>query len=293
MKQWYKIEAKTSDISEIWIYEEIGEDIWDGTGVSAKAFQKELSDIKSPNIHLHINSFGGQVFEGIAIFNLLKQHPAVITTYIDGLAASIASVIALAGDKVIMASNALYMIHLPWGVAQGTANDMRDTANILDKIKSTMTTIYLEKCNKKKKDKDMMSGSDIDSMMEEETWLTAQEAYDMGFCDEIGEKMDMAACVKFVPAMAKAGFKHIPKIGDEPDNKPQLTIKNAEKSLRDAGFSHKDAKAILSEGFKGYQRDVDSPLAQRDVASSIPQRIDRVAALLQKAEEIAPTRITI
>jgi len=108
--KWFKIENK-ADKAEIWIYEEIGEDPWTGGGVTAKSFQKELSEIKASQIDLHINSIGGLVFEGIAIHNLLKQHPANVTTYIDGIAASISSVIALAGDKVIMAENGLFMIH--------------------------------------------------------------------------------------------------------------------------------------------------------------------------------------
>jgi len=119
--KWYKIEAK-ADKAEIWIYEYIGEDFWTGGGVTAKSFQKYLAAVKASQIDLHINSPGGDVFDGITIYNLLKQHPATVTTYIYGLAASIASVIALAGDRIVMAENALYMVHNPWGVSMGDAN---------------------------------------------------------------------------------------------------------------------------------------------------------------------------
>ena len=165
--KWFNIVNK-ADKAEIWIYEYIGEDFWTGGGVTAKKFQKELSEIKASQIDLHINSPGGEVFDGITIYNLLKQHPAKITSFIDGLAASIASVIALAGDKVIMAANALYMVHNPTGMAIGSANDMRSLADVLDKIAGTMITTYSSKTGKPE--------PDIKAMLEAETWMTAEEA---------------------------------------------------------------------------------------------------------------------
>jgi len=276
MNKWYKIENK-SDKAEIWIYEEIGEDYWTGAGVTAKGFQKELSEIKASHIDLHINSPGGLVFDGITIFNLLKQHPANVTTYIDGLAASIASVIALAGDKVIMAENALFMIHKASGAVYGNSDDMRDFADKLDKVNSSIATTYISKTKKDEKE--------IDNLMTAETWLTAEEALEMGFVDELAGEIDMAACAKFVPTMAKAGFKHIPETIKA---KKMPTAKDAERSLRDAGFSVKQAKTILAKGYPGDLRDVDEPgQAQRDVEK--PKR-DRVADLLVRAERVAPTR---
>ncbi len=260
MKKWFEIIDK-ADRAEVWIYEEIGEDFWSGGGITAKGFQKELSDIKASQIDLHINSPGGLVFDGITIFNLLKQHPANVTTYIDGLAASIASVIALAGDRVIMAENALFMIHKASGMVYGNSDDMRDFAEKLDKVNSSIATTYISKTKKDEKE--------IDNLMSAETWLTADEALEMGFVDEVAGEIDMAACAKFIPIMAKAGFKHIPK--DIADKKSVPTAREAEKALRDVGFNQKQAKAILSEGLKDSQRDVDQPLSdpppvtQRDV----------------------------
>ena len=221
---WYKIENK-ADRAEIWIYEEIGEDFWTGGGVTSKNFQKELSAIKASQIDLHINSPGGAVFDGVAIYNLIKQHPANVTTYIDGIAASIASVIALAGDKVVMAANALYMMHNPSGMVMGTAADMRSLADVLDKIRGTMGGVYAAKSGQ--------ADSVISSMLDAETWMTADEAKELGFVDEIADEMDLAACAKFVPIMAKAGFKHIPNSINASTAVP--TVKDAEKGLRDAG----------------------------------------------------------
>lgn len=276
---WYKIENK-SDKAEVWIYETVGEDFWSGGGVSAKKFQEELSAIKSKQIDLHINSPGGAVFEGVAIYNLLKQHPANVTTYIDGIAASIASVIALAGNEVFMAANALFMVHNPSGIVMGSAADMRKTADLLDKVRGTISGVYSKKSGK--------TDEEISAILDDETWFTADEAKEFGFIDGVTDEMDLAACAKFVPVMTKAGFKHIPKIGAAPAAKVP-SAKDAEKSLRDVGFSHKQAKVILAEGLKGYQRDVDPPVAPRDVVPATPPKKDRVADILTRAEVIAPT----
>jgi len=279
--KWYEIKNK-ADKAEVWIYEEIGEDFWTGGGVTAKNFQKELSAIKAGQIDLHINSPGGAVFDGITIYNLLKQHPANVTTYIDGIAASIASVIALAGDKIVMAENALYMIHNPSGMVMGTAKDMRTFADTLDKVGGTMVTAYAGKTGK--------DADTIKALLDAETWFTADEAKEMGFVDEISGEMDMAACVKFAPVMAKAGFKHIPETITGKKEPPD--VKSAEKALRDVGFSHKQAKTILAEGFKGYQRDVDPPAAPRDVVPTQKPKVDKVSDLLTRAEIAAPSKQT-
>jgi len=242
--KWYDIRSK-ADKAEIWIYEMIGEDFWTGGGVTAKSFQKELSGIKASQIDLHINSPGGVVFDGVTIYNLIKQHPATVTTYIDGLAASIASVIALAGDKVIMAANALYMVHNPTGLAMGTASDMRSLADVLDKIAGTMVGTYVSKTGQPE--------ADIKAMLDAETWMTADEALEYGFIDEISEEMDMAACAKFIPAMAKAGFKHVPQSINGKKEIP--SAKEIERILRDAGCSRKVAKTILVKGYSDDLRD--------------------------------------
>lgn len=278
---WYRIENK-SDRAEIWLYEQIGEDFWSGGGVTSKKFQEELAAIKAKQIELHINSPGGSVFEGVTIYNLLKQHEAKITTFIDGLAASIASVIALAGDSVVMAANALFMIHNPSGVVFGTSSDMRKTADVLDKIRSTMSGVYSGKSGK--------TEEEINNLLDAETWMTADEALEMGFVDGIAEEMDLAACARFIPVMAKAGFKHIPNAINASRVAP--TAKDAEKSLRDAGFSRKQAKSILAEGLKGYQRDADPPQAPRDAAPATPAKRDRVADLLIRAEIAATSNQT-
>lgn len=194
-KRWYEIKAKGDDTAEVWIYDEIG--MW---GISAKEFNNDLNKVTASKINLRINSPGGSVFDGTAIFNALKRHKAEVTTYIDGIAASIASVIALAGDKVVIADNALFMIHNPWAMAIGDANEMRKTAEILDKTRDSIMAAYSAKTG--------MSEAELMSLMDAETWYNAGEAKDAGFVDEIEGQADMAACASF--DFKKLGFSRVP-----------------------------------------------------------------------------------
>jgi ATP-dependent Clp endopeptidase proteolytic subunit ClpP len=280
--KWYEIKAKKEGPAEIWIYDEIG--LW---GISAKEFVIELNALENSKIDMHINSPGGEVFDGAAIYNAVKRHPAEVTTYIDGIAASIASVIALAGKKVVMAENAIFMMHNPSGLVIGTAEDMRKLADILDKIRETMIGAYITKSGK--------SDSEIKALLDAETWMDADETKAAGFADEIGAEMDLAACVKFVPSMQKMGFRHIPR--DLNALKKMPSERDLERTLRDAGCSSKEAKSILAKGYETHLRDAgpappEPPNAQappRDAGQPKPTKKDRVADLLTRAELVAPS----
>lgn len=180
---WFRMQASADSEAEIYIYDEIG--YW---GVTAKQFVanlKALGDIT--HIKLHINSPGGDVFDGIAIFNALKFHGAAITVYIDGLAASMASVIAMVGNPVIMPENTMLMIHKPWGFAGGDAGDMRDYADLLDKVESVLIPAYAAKTGK--------SHDEIAAMLEDETWLTGEECLAQGFADQVTPSLQAMACI--------------------------------------------------------------------------------------------------
>lgn len=148
---------------------------------------KSLGDVK--NINLHINSPGGSVFEGIAIYNMLKQNPAKVNVYVDGLAASIASVIAMSGDAIFMPKNAMMMIHNPWTMAVGNADELRKQADDLDQITKASVVTYLNKADGK------LDESTLKELMDNETWLTAQEAVDYGLADEVMEPNKAAASI--------------------------------------------------------------------------------------------------
>lgn len=197
-RTWYEIKNAASDTAEIYIYDDIGQS-WFTDGVTAKGFINDLNGITAPNISLHLNSPGGSVFDGVAIFNALVRHPASVTTHIDGLAASIASIIALAGEKVVMAKNALFMIHNPWGGVQGDAEEMRKMADTLDKIRDTLVNTY--------QDRTGMSREDLVAALDAETWYTADEALAAGFVDEITAPMKAAASFD----LTALGFKHAPQ----------------------------------------------------------------------------------
>lgn len=185
IRNWYEIRnAASSDVAEVYIYDQIGAD-WFSDGVTAKSFLTELAGITAPNIALHLNSPGGSVFDGVAIYNALDRHPAKVTTYVDGLAASIASIIALAGERVVMASNALFMIHNPSGGVRGEAADMRKMADVLDKIKDTLVGTYASRTT--------LSTAELSDLLDAETWYTAEEALAAGFVDEVSAPVQAAA----------------------------------------------------------------------------------------------------
>lgn len=197
-RPWYEIKnAAADDVAEVYIYDQIGEN-WFGEGVTAKSFVEEINALKVARIDLHLNSPGGSVFDGVAIHNALLRHPAAVTTYIDGLAASIASVIALAGDKVVMADNALFMIHNPWGMAYGDSTEMRKYADTLDKIRDTLVNTYAAKTG--------MGRDEIVAALNAETWYTAQEAQAAGFADEVSEPLRAVASFD----LSRFGFQHVP-----------------------------------------------------------------------------------
>lgn len=173
---------------EIWLYDQIGQSFW-GDGISAKAFQKELSALgKVSTINLRINSPGGDVFDGFAIYNQLVQHPASIEVNVDGVAASIASIIAMAADpgKLTMAKNAMMMIHDPNGFAAGGESEMLRVAALLKTIKSNLVETYVDRTGNQR--------GAVDEWMSAETWFTAEEAMQHGFADALAAESAVTAC---------------------------------------------------------------------------------------------------
>tara|TARA_R110000824_G_scaffold104256_2_gene247454 strand:+ start:3517 stop:4215 length:699 start_codon:yes stop_codon:yes gene_type:complete len=164
----------------IYIYDQIG-----GTGIQALDIVKEIAG--EGDIDVHINSGGGSVSQGIAIYNSLKQHDGQVNVFVDGLAASIASVIALAGDTVTMAEGSLLMVHLPWTQIAGNAEDLRKEAEVLDQHKETLIDIYASNSQ--------LGRDEIEAMLSEETWLTAEEAYELGLITTIAGELKQAASV--------------------------------------------------------------------------------------------------
>ncbi|EEW4281369.1 ClpP-like prohead protease/major capsid protein fusion protein [Escherichia coli] len=197
MNRWYTIKAAdVRGTAEISIYEEIG-----GFGITAKQFTEDLKVLGDvSHINLRIHSPGGDVFEGIAIYNLLRNHPADITVYIDGVAASMASVVAMAGDRVVMPENAMMMIHKPWGISGGNAGDMRDYADLLDKVETVLIPAYARKTGK--------SAQEIATMLEDETWMDGKECLKHGFADEL---LPSVRAMARIESKRTGDFLHMPE----------------------------------------------------------------------------------
>ena len=180
MKSWYMIRARGTG-TEVLIYDEIG-----AYGVTAKGFLAEFGALPAEAaIDLRLNSPGGSVFDAVAIYNALKRHAGEITVWIDGIAASAASYIAMAGDRVVMPENAFLMIHDPSGLVMGTAEDMRATADALDKVKGSLIQGYAAKSG--------ATDEEIAALMAAETWLDAKDALDLGLIDRLAEPVKLAA----------------------------------------------------------------------------------------------------
>jgi ATP-dependent protease ClpP protease subunit len=261
-RKWYAFKniADESGEVELSIYDEIG--AW---GVGAKQFIAELKRYKGQHIHLRLNSPGGEIIEGSAIYNALTRHEGGLTVHIDALAASMASVIAMAGDPVYMADNALLMIHNPWTMAAGEAEDLRKQADLLDTMKSNLVRAYQKKTG--------MEEKAIAKLMDEETWLDATEAAALGFIDAIEDGIPAAASASDM----RARFDNFRKA---------MTVKNS--VVSEAEVIASEAPAIEAEAAPVVESVTDSPAAPAVVAEE-PQAdasAEEIAALKQEVERL-------
>ena len=188
--KWYNLKHKAAEKRVVVnIHEQIGKNWWDGSGVTAKGFIDEMEavDGELTDIEMHINSPGGNVYDGVAIYNYLKRQAAKVTVYIDGEASSIASVIAMAGDEIIMPENALLMIHDPMAGVCGYLNapELRDMADKLDVVKKGILSAYRAKTGK--------DDDELWALLEAETYMDATQAHELGFVDTIEKPLDAVA----------------------------------------------------------------------------------------------------
>jgi len=169
--------AEGDDAASISIYDFIGEDPWSGGGWTAKRVAGLLRSFGSRDVAVAINSPGGDVFEGIAIYNLLREHKGAINVKVMGLAASAASLIAMAGDDIRMGDGAMMMVHNAWGIALGNRHDMRAAADVLEPIDDAMAGIYAARSGQDRKK--------VGKMLDDETWMSAAQAVDFGFANGV------------------------------------------------------------------------------------------------------------
>jgi ATP-dependent protease ClpP protease subunit len=173
--------------AEVWLYDVIGTDFW-GEGISAYQFQQDLGALEDiDRLTVRINSPGGLIFDGNAIYNALWRFPAEVVAVIDGVAASAASLVAMAGDRITMAENAMMMVHQPHAHADGTAEDHRKLADLLDKTLDGLVIAYSNKSG--------ASRATVKAWLDEETWFTSAEAVEAGLADEVTGALKLAACI--------------------------------------------------------------------------------------------------
>ena len=187
-KKFWNFKAIDETTGELTLYGEISNETWYGDEVTPKEFKAgldSLGDIETLNVY--INSPGGDVFAGQTIYSILKRHKAHKNIYVDGLAASIASVIAMAGSTIFMPKNSMMMIHNPWTFGVGNASDFRKLAEDLDKIRESLISAY--------EDRSALMRDEIIDIMDKETWLTASECMEYGFCDVVEEEKQIAASI--------------------------------------------------------------------------------------------------
>lgn len=205
LERWRPMAAE-SDAATISIFDVIGEDWWTGEGVTAKRIAGALRSIGKNPVTVSINSPGGDMFEGLAIYNLLRDHPAQVNVKVMGLAASAASIIAMAGDRIEMGLGSFLMIHNSWGVVVGNQDDLRNASDTFAEFDAAMAGIYAARTGKKVEE--------IGKLMAEETWLRAEAAIEAGFADSTFEAPDydgkadpaMKARAALDASLARAGL---------------------------------------------------------------------------------------
>lgn len=244
------VQAAASDDNSISVFDVIGQDYWTGEGVTAKRIAAALRSIGERDVVVNINSPGGDMFEGLAIYNLLREHPGKVTVKVLGVAASAASIIAMAGDEVQVARAGFLMIHNAWVLAAGNRHDFRDYADYLEPFDASMADIYVAR-----------SGQDlaaIQKMMDGETWIGGSAAIEQGFADVLLASDEVA---------------------EQADEKPSaLAVRRIEAALRASGMPRTEAMRLISD-FKAGLRDAAGD-GERDATNSgIAAALSETAAL--------------
>lgn len=233
MNSWYSIKNKTDGVLDLSIHDEIG--FW---GVTASEFIKDLQSHKNvKSVNLSIHSPGGSMLDGFAMHNALSSFPAKIYGHVTGVAASAASLVLMASDVISMPEDAFIMVHNPHGVVMGGSDDMRDYADLMDKLSNSAVNIYSKRTG--------IDGDTIKEMLNSETWMNGKDAIDNGFADTLTDAVGVASKI----GQFNRYFKSMPV---EPENNIENleTIKDFERYLRDSGNCSRSAATKLASKAK-------------------------------------------
>jgi len=279
---FYEIKNLSKTSAELFIYGDIVSNKWYDDDVVAGAFVKDLSDLKDiSEINVRINSYGGEVAAGMAIYNALKRHSAKINVSIDGFALSSASVIAMAGDRITMPSNSLIMIHNPSTVGFGEVKDFEKIINMLKKTTDAIKDVYVEKTG--------LSDKEILNLMNEETWLSADEALEKGFITNISEEIVSISAHKDGIKVSGGVYRSkalMNKIKDMPNNKMETPLKdkvlNALCELLNITNKKGDEKEMDKEDLKTKEEETtleSKTLNSAEVTAEIVEEIKNAVSL--------------
>ncbi|MFR8547743.1 MAG: head maturation protease, ClpP-related [Lachnospiraceae bacterium] len=230
MKKYFALETKERE-ADITIFGDITSWPWMESDVSSYNLSKQISMLDVDVINVHLNSYGGEVAEGLAIYNCLKQHMAKVKTYCDGFACSIASVIFMSGDERIMSNASALMIHNPWTYTEGNAQELRKTADDLDKMTQLSVNAYKEHVN--------ISEDEIKQLLDEESWLTPQEALEYGFATIV---TGAEAQAKYSQSVRKSVLQKLLRQKSDPKQKDEVPEEKENLMHLFAGISQKEGK---------------------------------------------------
>lgn len=276
MKTWFKIQAKAgTDNAEVLLFDEIG--LW---GITAKDFIDQVKATGAKKLTVRINSPGGSVFDGLAIYNYLASL-ADVTTIVEGVAASMASVIALAGKTRKIAENSFFMVHSPWSAVAGTADDMRETADLLDKLAASLAGIYAKRTGK--------TEEEVKKWMETDTWFNGAEALYAGLATEVTAPVQAVASLR-------PSFRNVPAaLSKNTNTKPRMN--KILEALAKAGLitsadQAEDAAADqFAAGLAKLQRERDDAVTAKTTAETALAELRKTNATAQVDAAVADGRI--
>jgi len=281
-------EAEAQTTAVMRIYEEIGEDFWGGGGMTVKKFSDELDALEGvKRLNVHINSLGGDTFTAQAIYSILSDFDAVKTAYIDGVAASAATIIACGADEVVARENTNYMIHQPWSIAIGNADIMRKAAEDLDAVTEPIINVYKAKVNGK------IDEAKIMKLMEDETWMTAEKALEYGFVDKVRGKIraisraskNQILCSGRLLDVARYGYRNVPDYPKIRSSKKAAEAVAAITTTKEKKpMTKDDIDAALLTTIES-----DARKSERDRLAALsamnPRNDPKLAAIIDKAKE--------
>ena len=270
MRTWYNFKQTDTDPAVLSIFDDIG-----AFGVSAKSFLNDLASAQGDSVRVEINSPGGDVFAGLAIYNGLRNSGKKVNVRVLGLAASAASLVAMAGDTIEMPENSFMMVHNPWGFAIGGADDMRDTADMLDKLGASLASTYAKRTGK--------SAEEITALLDAETWMSAAEAVDAGFATAVISEVPVKAAFDLdrLPANVRAAYASAKASAPAPEPAPAPATAPAPEGDPEA------SAPMLADAIESQAAAADlSAFAAVFAADASLDTQDKIAARIAEAREI-------